>query len=95
MSGLHSCGGSMRHMRTRVRSVHSSYLTRSQPVLISSRNSRENTGKLRMSRLVIEATVIYTLVQFSNIISLVLGKLLIFLTALKDLHLLRAFMQLA
>ncbi len=68
----------------RVWRVHSSHLTRSQPVLISSRGSRKNVGKLylsqrtRISRLIIESTLIYTLVQFSNIIYLVPGKIVNF-----------------
>ncbi len=58
--------------------------------LFSSRNSWKTVGKsylsqrTRMSQLVTEETLIYTLIQFVNIIYLVLGKLLIFLTALKE-----------
>ncbi len=77
--------------RMRVRKAHLCHLTRSQPVLVSSFSSQKHVSKsypsqrTRMSRLIIEVTVIYTAVQFSIIIYFILGKIVNFVNSFEEL----------
>ncbi len=90
MPGLHSRTARDK-TRTRVRSVHLSHLTCSRPVLFSSRSYRKNVSesyasqRTRMSRLIIESTVVYTLIRFSNIIYLALRKTVNFFSRFEGL----------